>query len=202
MGNFNSNVVTHFRFYRINYHKNSFRVFSNSKDENLCPLDIIFDSPEPINKIKIFQNNSKPFEIYGLKNILLSHNGGSSYLQTIQDKINNQKNDFFIITWKEHYTKKDLFLQTLNKKHNFNVNYFSGKELKIFFNGMGSLGSMKISDEDKKYTFLPTNLLVMKYNKFVIYDEEANFLYKSTSKSIFEFTRSRSYVVAHFYAVR
>jgi hypothetical protein len=209
MGNSNSNILTHFTLVSINYSKLSFEKISSCSDENSCPLDIIFDPKDEINKIKLLKNNDKPFEIYGLNRVLyshnyvnlLDHNGDSRYINYIEEKINTQKKDFFVISWKEYY-KKDFFtreqiLQLINKKYNFNTHQFSGKELKKFFTGMGSLASMQTNTESKKYTFLPTNMLVLKYNKFIIYDEETDLVYTSSYRTNFDFYKNRDYSVIH-----
>lgn len=214
MGNSNSNIFTHFTLVSVNYNKNKFEKISNCSDEKSCPLDIIFDSKEEVNKIKLLKNNDKPFEIYGLNRVLyshnyvnlLDHNGDSRYISYIEEKINTQKKDFFIVSWKEYY-KKEFFprehiIQLINKKYNFNTHYFSGKELKTFFTGMGSLASTQINSETKKYTFLPTNILVLKYNKFIIYDQDVDLVYTSSYRTNFEFYKDRDYSIIHFYEIK
>ena len=211
MGNSNSNIFTHFTLVSINYDKHKFEKISNCNDEKSCPLDIFFHPEEEIDKIKLIKNNDKPFEIYGLNRVLFSHNytnllDNNSDSRYIQEKINTQKKSFFIISWKDYYEKrffpKEQILHLINKKYSFNIHHFTCKELKIFFTGMGSLASMKINDESKKYTFLPTNMLVLKYNKFIIYDEETNLVYTSSYRTIFEFFKDRAYNVVHFYEIK
>lgn len=214
MGNSNSNVFTHFTLVSINYKKLKFEKISSCNDEKSCPLDIFFNPNEEIDKIKLLKNNDKPFEIYGLNRILFSHNyvnlldhnGDSKYINYIQEKINTQKKDFFIVSWKEYYKKipfpKDQLLHLTNKKHSFNIHHFSGKELRDFFTGMGSISSMQVNEEDKKYTFLPTNIMVLKYNKFIIYDDETDLVYTSSYKTNFEFSKNKDYNVIHFYEIK
>lgn len=200
MGNSNSNVFTHFMLVSIDYKKLKFEKFSNCNDEKSCPLDIFFNPNEEIDKVKLLKNNDKPFEIYGLNRVLyshnyvnlLDHNGDSRYISYIQEKINTQKKDFFIVSWKEYY-KKILF----PNEQMVNIYRFSGKELKNFFIGMGSISSMKVNEEDKKYTFLPTNIIALKCNKFIIYDDETDLVYTSSYKTNFEFSKSRDYNVIH-----
>jgi hypothetical protein len=62
---------------------------------------------------------------------------------------------------------------------------------------MGSLASMQINSESKKYTFLPTNLMVLKYNKFIIYDQDTDLVYTSSYRTIFEFLKDKDYTVIH-----
>jgi hypothetical protein len=210
MGNSNSNIINHFTLISVNYTKQKFEKISSCNDEKSCPLDIFVDFSETIDKIKILKNNDKPFEIYGLNRVLFSHNyvnlldhnGDSRYISYIQEKINTQKKDFFIISWKEYYSKKEKILHLINKKYSFNVHHFSGKELKTFFTGVGSLSSMKVNTEEKKYTFLPTNILVLKYNKFIIYDDETDLVYTSSYRTNFEFSKNRNYNVIHYYEVK
>jgi hypothetical protein len=210
MGNSNSNVFNHFTLICINYSKQKFEKISNCNDEKSCPLDIFLDFSETIDKVKILKNNDKPFEIYGLNRVLFSHNyvnlldhnGDSRYISYIQEKINTQKKDFFIVSWKEYYSKAERIIHLINKKYSFNIHHFSGKELKTFFTGIGSLSSMKINNEEKKYIFLPTNIFVLKYNKFIIYDDETDLVYTSSYKTNFEFSKNRNYNVIHYYEVK
>jgi hypothetical protein len=214
MGNSNSNILTHFTLVSVNYNKLKFEKISNCNDEKSCPLDIFFNPNEEIDKIKLLKNNDKPFEIYGLNRVLFSHNyinlldsnGDSRYISYIQEKINTQKKSFFIISWKQYYKKdflsREQILYIINKKYSFNTHQFSGKELKTFFTGMGSLASMKINTESKKYTFLPTNILVLKYNKFIIYDQDSDLVYTSSYRTNFEFFKDKDYNVIHFYEIK
>jgi hypothetical protein len=212
MGN-NKSVITNFTLVTVNYKKSKLEKISNCENEKDCPLDIIFDSQEDFDKIKLFKNNDKPFEIYGLNRVLISHNyvnlvdhnGDSKYMNYIQEKINTQKKDFFIITWKTYFSKKDymkFFSNSQSKNYSVNIYNFNGKELKTFFIGMGSIASMKISDESKKYTFLPTNMLVLKYNKFAIYSDESDLIYTSSYKFNFEFEKHKYYSVVHFSEIK
>jgi hypothetical protein len=211
MGN-NKSVVTNFTLVTVNYKKSKLEKISNCENEKDCPVDIIFDSQEDFDKIKLLKNNDKPFEIYGLNRVLVSHNyvnlldhnGDSRYINYIQGKINTQKKDFFIITWKTYFDKKDYLkiFSNSQKRYILNFHSFNGKELKTFFTGMGSLASMKINDESKKYTFLPTNILVLKYNKFAIYSDEDDLIYNSSYKFNFEFDKHKNYSVVHFYEIK
>lgn len=206
MGNSSSYNYTHFTLVSINYTTNKFEKLSSCNDEKLCPIDIIFDSKESIDKIKLLYNNTNNFEIYGLNNIMyVNKNEDFSYLVYIQDKINSQQKPFFCIIWNQIYNKQDyknILKLCVNKKYFVNINNFSGKDLKIFFTGLGSVASLNVNKECKKYIFLPTNALVKKYNKFIIYDNELKMLYGSPCITTFEFEKNKNYNVFHFYEIK
>jgi hypothetical protein len=206
MGNSNSYMYTHFTLVSVNYIRNSFEKLSSCENEKLCPLDIMFDPEESTDKIKLLYNNTNNFEIYGLNSIMyVNKNEDFSYLSYIQDKINSQQRPFFVIVWKQNYNKQDyneVIKLKINKKYFVNINEFSGKDLKIFFTGLGSVASLNVNKECKKYIFLPTNALVKKYNKYIIYDTEGKMLYGSPHISTFEFEKHKNYTVFHFYEIK
>jgi len=192
MGNNKSKVINNFSIFIIDYTKQSLEVISSNED---CPLDVFVDPQELEKKdcrfVKVLIKNDSPFEIYGLNRIISSHvqNLDSNY---IENKINTQKKDFFIVYWRTYVQSKPI-----NKKISYEMNVYNGKELKNYLYGLGSIGSIQ-DNLNKKYIFLPTNIIALKYNKFLIYDMKGDLIYSSSWKQRFEFEKISEYFICYF----